>query len=329
MCQLYILTNKGVINPPGGEGLLTRLWIGVCSPGLHTPYPSQTKIFHPSQRERSKITTLTRMSVSHQDQTRPLPDCWAWKQHPSQTETVKNVPLPDCWGWKQHPSQTEIVKTYPQSIPPPGINQAPWHCSAQMGTDGSSICPGYFGFTIAVGCKISRLQSNCHMYSQVGSGGLCEKCSSDLPGYNFGTVLSRSLVPLVNKLLASTLFLFVCLFVCLHWLCLSVECELHTWFVLFFFWKYTYVINPLMQVLYQSSLCDTGQRSWFQGCIAMSAMSKYLLFQEWHWISWVPNKPPNLVPCSSQDTSLELGRGLVAEFHCYCNLLLSFSHVAL
>ena len=61
-------------------------------PRVAYPYPSQTKISHPSQKKRVKLQPLPEFQCQTRIKTHPLPDCCAWKQPPSQTETVKTYP---------------------------------------------------------------------------------------------------------------------------------------------------------------------------------------------------------------------------------------------
>ena len=50
--------------PPPGGGFLTRLWIGVCSPGWHTLTLPRPKFPTLPRKKKGKITTLARISVS-------------------------------------------------------------------------------------------------------------------------------------------------------------------------------------------------------------------------------------------------------------------------
>ena len=80
------------------------------------PYPSQTKISHPSQKKKEdKITTLARIWYQTRIKTHPLPDCLVLGLK------VKTTPFPDRNREKRTlarlktapDSQTEIVKNIP------------------------------------------------------------------------------------------------------------------------------------------------------------------------------------------------------------------------
>ena len=103
-------------------------------PRVAYPYPSQAKL--PTlPRKKGKITTLARLLVSNKDQlentplarllglkTTPFPDrnrekctlarLLGWKQHPSRTETVKNIPLRAA-----HPQYTKHSQSPPLPLP--------------------------------------------------------------------------------------------------------------------------------------------------------------------------------------------------------------------
>ena len=96
----------------GGGGLLTRLWIGVCTPGWHTLTLPRQK-FPTLLRKKVKLQPLPEFQYQTRIQTHPLPDCWAWKQHPSQTESMKNIPLPDCWAENSTLPRQKLEKNIP------------------------------------------------------------------------------------------------------------------------------------------------------------------------------------------------------------------------
>ena len=109
-----------------GGVLLTRLWIGVCSPGWHTLTLPRQK-FPLLPRKKGNITTLARILVSNQDQNTPLARLLG-PQYPSQTETVKNVSSPDYWAENSILPRQKLWKTYPWGLHLPstqGIARAP------------------------------------------------------------------------------------------------------------------------------------------------------------------------------------------------------------
>ena len=69
-------------------------------PRVAYPYPSQTNIFHPSQKKNGKITTLAGISVSNQDQNTSL----------ARLLGLKTTPFPDRNCEKHTLEATERVE---------------------------------------------------------------------------------------------------------------------------------------------------------------------------------------------------------------------------
>ena len=101
-----------VDSDPGGGGLLTRLWIGVCNPGWHTLTLPRQK-FPPSFPEkRSKVTTLARsFGMKPKIKTHPF----------ARLLSLKTTPFPDRNRKEKHILEggTSPVQKVKPDPPPP------------------------------------------------------------------------------------------------------------------------------------------------------------------------------------------------------------------